>query len=163
MIRKPTIEDTVRTAEIHVYGWRNAYAGIIPDEELYNNRNVEKAIISHKNIIENNPEIFDIYDDGIVKGIILHSDSRDEGSEDCYELFAIYVEPSFIGNGIGTKLLSYVERRGREKAKRKIVLWVLENNKKGIEFYKKNGYLFDGSTKYVKEWDQKETRLSKPL
>lgn len=163
MIRKPKRNDLSRTAEIHICGWRYAYSGMIPNEELYNNRNVENAIKSHQNILDSEPEIFDIYDDGIIKGIILHNSCRDENSEDAYELFAIYVEPSFTRQGVGSKLLEFVENRCLDQNKKRVVLWVLEENKKAIQFYNKNGYFFDGTTKTIDAWNQKEIRLTKSL
>jgi hypothetical protein len=44
MIRKATEADIPRLAEIVVYGWRTAYRGIIPDNVLFNQRTVSKAM-----------------------------------------------------------------------------------------------------------------------
>jgi catechol 2,3-dioxygenase-like lactoylglutathione lyase family enzyme len=47
-IRKPSVLDVSRLAEIHIYGWRNAYKGILSDDLLYNQRQVLRAISMHE-------------------------------------------------------------------------------------------------------------------
>jgi len=42
MIRKATVEDANRLAEIHVFGWRFAYRNLISDELLFKKMNVVK-------------------------------------------------------------------------------------------------------------------------
>lgn len=155
MIRKPVDKDTSRTAEIHVYGWRTAYKGLFPDDFLYKKLVVGDKIESHKNLIENSIEIFDIYEDendGIIKGMILHGEPRVPELENAYELYAIYVEPLFQGEGVGCKLLKYVEKNSKEKGKSFVFLWVLEDNDPAIKFYEKNGYSFDCTIKVDDEW-----------
>ncbi len=163
MIRKPKKEDLIRTAEIHIYGWRYAYKDLIPEQDLYNKRNVEKSLQKHKEILQNEKENFDIYDDGIIKGFALHGKCRDEDLKDYYELYAIYVEPNYIRQGVGQQLLKTVEKQSLLESKNKIVIWVMENNKKSVNFYKKHEFESDGKSKYIKQWNQKIIRMIKKL
>ncbi len=67
-----------------------------------------------------------VYEDVFVKGMC--SVEGDELSE-------LYVEPFFTGEGIGTQLLRFaVQECGARR------LWVLENNKRGIDFYLSRGF-----------------------
>jgi len=139
-IRKPTVEDVSRIAEIHVYGWRHAYKGILSDESLFNQRQVIRAISMHENILQSNIESIDIYDDGIIRGFVIHNDGRDPEMENDYEVSAIYVEPAFLREGYGTQLIGHAENIAKEKNKGAISLWVLEGNQIGRGFYEKVGY-----------------------
>ncbi len=161
MIRKPLLEDASRIAEIHTYGWRYAYKNILPETFLYKNCQVIKAYEKQKKVISENIGTIDIYDDGIIKGFAIHSESRDKDLPDSYELCALYVEPEFIRKGIGKKLLKYVEQLCREKKLSHIIIWVLEENYSGRRFYEKNGYEPDGTTKIIDSLNVKELRYSK--
>ncbi len=161
MIRKPLLEDASRIAEIHIYGWRYAYKKILSETFLYKNRQVIKAFEMHKKVISENTETIDIYDDGIIKGFVIHSKSRDKDLPDSYELCALYVEPEFIRKGIGNKLLKHVEQLCREKNISHITIWVLEKNYSGRKFYEKNGYQPDGTTKIIDSLNVRELRYSK--
>lgn len=79
-----------------------------------------------------------VYDDGAVKGVI-----RLAGEE----IVKLYVEPQFQGEKIGTKLLQFALSDKGAKW-----LWVLEQNERGIMFYKRNGFDFTGDTMLEDEW-----------
>jgi hypothetical protein len=88
-IRKPSVLDVSRLAEIHIYGWRHAYKGILSEDLLYNQRQVLRAISMHENIIQNDIDSIDLYDDGIIRGFIIHNDARDSELDGDYEVSAI--------------------------------------------------------------------------
>ena len=71
-----------------------------------------------------------VYDDGVVKGIIRVSDN---------EVEKLYVEPRFQSHGIGAELLRFAVEELHASQ-----LWVLEYNKRGIEFYRRHGFKFTG-------------------
>ena len=79
-----------------------------------------------------------VYDDGVVKGVIRICDDKIE---------KLYVEPAFQNQGIGEKLLNYAVNCKNTKW-----LWVLEYNKRGIAFYKRNGFEFTGEKIIEDEW-----------
>mgnify|MGYP003484569648 FL=1 len=94
MIRKATMQDVPRIAEIIVFGKRVAY------RPIFNNDVVSFNELQVINVIEeyrNNPTLVDnmlVYDDGIVKGVI-----NRVFEEDTVEICEFYVEPFFKGNG----------------------------------------------------------------
>ena len=117
MIRTATENDLARTSEIQVYGWRTSYAGLIPDDYLYNKMNVFTSQEKQKNLLNSDKGFFHLLDDGIIRGIVLHGNQRDVGNSDIYEIYAIYIEPQFKNQGYGRKLLEFVESEATKKEK----------------------------------------------
>ena len=112
MIRKATMQDVPRIAEIIVFGKRVAY------RPIFNNDLVSFNELQVINLIEeyrNKPSLVEnmlVYDDGIVKGVI----NRVFG-EDTVEICEFYVEPFFKGNGIGRELIQQVISEARMSKK----------------------------------------------
>jgi RimJ/RimL family protein N-acetyltransferase len=164
MIRDARKEDASRLAEIHVCGWRYAYRGIISDYELFCKKqflfsieNMQKHIVEGKRII-----VFEDDSDGIVKGFARHGKSRDTDKPNDYELYAIYVQPEFIGKKVGTRILHAVEERAEKEQYKEIIVWVLSENRKGRDFYRKNYFTEDGTIREIKDYG-KEIRMVKSL
>ena len=137
-IRQANQSDASRIAEMIVINYRKNFFPIFKNEEFYfgelNVIDVAKEYMENENILQDTY----VYDDGIVKGMIrLKQD----------EVLKLYVEPNFQGENIGSTLLNFaVSDKGANW------LWVLEQNQRGIEFYKKNGFDFTGDTMVEDEW-----------
>ena len=137
-IRQANQSDASRIAEMIVINYRKNFFPIFKNEEFYfgelNVIDVAKEYMENENILQDTY----VYDDGIVKGMIrLKQD----------EVLKLYVEPHFQGENIGSTLLNFaVSDKGANW------LWVLEQNQRGIEFYKKNGFDFTGDTMVEDEW-----------
>ena len=58
-----------------------------------------------------------------------------------WELYRIYTLPEYIGRGIGKKLLTLSEDFFRSKRARKYHCYVWKENKAGLDFYKRNGFV----------------------
>ncbi|HBA48712.1 MAG TPA: N-acetyltransferase [Lachnospiraceae bacterium] len=142
MIRKADIKDLSRIAEIIIFGKRVAYRHIFEDdygsfhklqvvdlyEEYKSNLNVLEGML--------------LYDDGIVKGVI---NGRPKDGQ-IMEITEFYVDPFFVGQGIGTLLMKYMIRQTKEKGYRKIILWVIKDNVRARKFYEMNGFVNSGKT-----------------
>jgi putative acetyltransferase len=141
MIRKATMQDVPRIAEIIVFGKRVAY------RPIFNNDVVSFNELQVINVIEeyrNNPTLVDnmlVYDDGIVKGVI-----NRVFEEDTVEISEFYVEPFFKGNGIGKALIQQVIFEARMSKRNRIFLWVIEDNLSARKFYENNGFIASGQT-----------------
>ncbi|MCR5397601.1 MAG: GNAT family N-acetyltransferase [Lachnospiraceae bacterium] len=137
-IRQANQSDASRIAEMIVINYRKNFFPILKNEEFYfgelNVIDVAKEYMENENILQDTY----VYDDGVVKGMIrLKQD----------EVLKLYVEPHFQGENIGSTLLNFaVSDKGANW------LWVLEQNQRGIEFYKKNGFDFTGDTMVEDEW-----------
>lgn len=126
MIRKATVEDISRIAEILVFVKRMNYRSIFQNDAVSFG---EIQVIpvaeeySDPKILEN----IRVYEsDGIVKGLI-----RIVGKE----VVELYVEHFFQGQGIGAELIEYAKEEFDVR-----YLWVLEKNTDAIRFYEANGF-----------------------
>ena len=141
MIRKATMQDVPRIAEIIVFGKRVAY------RPIFNNDVVSFNELQVINLIEeyrNNPTLVDnmlVYDDGIIK-VVINRVFEEESVEIC----EFNVEPFFKGNGIGKELIQQVISEARMSKKSKIFLWVIEDNLSARKFYENNGFVASGKT-----------------
>ncbi|WP_436523697.1 N-acetyltransferase family protein [Actinoplanes sp. HUAS TT8] len=83
-------------------------------------------------------------DDGEVVGFSYIGPSETEGAA---ELYAIHVEPSRVGTGVGRRLmvqaLADLPSIGGDRA----VLWVLQENHTARTFYENGGWKPDGETR----------------
>ena len=98
MIRKATVQDISRIAEIIVFGKRVAYRPIFQNDQVSFN---EMQVVSLWEEYKESPESIEnmwVYDDSIVKGVINCKPVGDEA-----EICEFYVEPFFKGQGIGRK------------------------------------------------------------
>jgi len=98
MIRKATINDCSRIAEIHVFGWRCAYRNFIPLEHLFNTMTVKKReekFLEYLSVDESKDETYVYEEDKIVKGFMTIGDCRDDDKDkNTFELHGIYKERS---------------------------------------------------------------------
>jgi len=162
MLRSAEISDVGRLAEIQIFGWRHAYKGIVPDVELFRIRTVAWASERFTKRLEAKEEIVvSESESGILEGFAWHGELKEEKVEGSYEIYAIYVEPKLTGNGIGTKLVNRVVEIAKGKNKSELYVWLLEKNSAGRQFYLKNSFQVDGSSKFIEAWNENEIRMKK--
>lgn len=164
MIREATVNDAGRIAEIDVISSRYAYKSCVSAECLYRDMSVENRIPVYQRWITE--KRFDLYvnedpDTGIIKGMMGIGMNEDEDKEGAFELHFIYVDPDFVRAGVGSEMLEFFEQKGREKGCGEFVIWVLEGNGMGRNFYEKHGYHFDGKDKIFRRWNKREIRYVK--
>ena len=163
MIREATVDDAARIAEIDVSSSRYAYQDIL-SEDCLKELSVENRVPVHTRwISEKRFEIYVYEDDGtgIIKGMMGIGPSEDEDKQGAFELHLIYVDPEYVRMGIGSEMLRFFEQKGRDKGFREFVIWVLEENGMGRNFYEKHHYRPDGKEKIFKRWNQREIRYVK--
>ena len=138
-IRKATIDDLARIAEIVIFNYRlNFYPIFKNDDYYFNELQVPTIMKQYEGIINN----MWVYDDGAVKGMI-QIENR--------EIKKLFVEPVLQGNGIGSELLTYAIEKHNANT-----LWALEKNTRAIRFYERHGFrnstdkkLEDDTTEYL--------------
>jgi GNAT superfamily N-acetyltransferase len=141
-VRYSRFEDMKEIAKIKVDGWKTTYKGIIADEYLdsldysLNQKELESSFDEGFSCVYEN-------ENNQILGFCRFGERQNlelEGYiEYDSELGAIYVEPSYIGQGIGKELFKFVTSELKKVGKSKMILWVLEDNKYSIEFYIKMG------------------------
>jgi L-amino acid N-acyltransferase YncA len=149
-IRKAEIKDASGIAKVHTETWQSHYRGQIPDEFL-DGLSVEKRAEGwEKNLSDPKTKtaVFVAESDNEIVGFCCVGPSREgEVADVVGELYAIYVESSKQGQGIGSALvqagLEYLKNEGFKKA----TLWVLKTNTLSICFYESKGWKADGKEK----------------
>ncbi len=164
MIREATVNDSGRIAEIDVISSRYAYKNSVSEECLYKDMTVENRIPVYRRWITEKRFDLYVYEDpvtGIIKGMMGIGLCEDEDKTGAFELHFIYVDPGFVRMGAGSEMLRFFEQKGREKGCAEFVVWVLEENGMGRNFYEKNHYRSDGKEKVFRRWNKREIRYVK--
>ena len=164
MIRRAATDDSARIAEIEVFSSRYAYKNVVSDICLFKDMSVENRIPVYRRwISENRFELYVCEDSGtgVIRGMMGIGLCEDDDKEGAFELHFIYVDPGFVRMGYGSEMLQFFEQKGREKGCTEFVIWVLEENEMGRNFYEKNDYRSDGKEKTFKRWNKREIRYVK--
>ena len=163
MIREATVQDAARTAEIDAVSSRYAYQTILPDECL-KDLSVENRIPVHTRWIAEKRFGIYVYEDddtGFIKGMMGIGMCEDDDKKGAFELHFLYIDPAYVRKGIGSEMLRFFERKGRDESCPEFVVWVLEEHGMGRNFYEKNNYCPDGKEKIFKRWNKREIRYVK--
>jgi ribosomal protein S18 acetylase RimI-like enzyme len=148
-IQEVLIKDINEISFIHILTWKESYKNIIDDEYL-KGLNLHNKIDSWKKILDNkeNFNILAINNKSEIVGFFSGGPER-EDSVKCGEVYAIYVLEKYQGLGIGYNLWKnsclFLKNKGYSRSK----LWVLENNKKAIDFYCRNYCVFTNKKKKI--------------
>ena len=125
-IRKATIQDISRIAEILIFTKRMHYRPIFCNDQVsFGEMQVlplAQEYMEHPERLEN----IRVYDDGFVKGMI-----HVEGNW----IKELFVDFFFQGEGIGGKLVNFAIQEYNVR-----YLYVLEKNESAIRFYQKHGF-----------------------
>ncbi len=81
---------------------------------------------------------------GLIMGIVQEKDEIDRLTNDCAKtgtVIELIVKDSIRGNGIGKLLLEEIEKYFENIKCKRISIEVFGPNKKGLNFYEKNGYI----------------------
>jgi ribosomal protein S18 acetylase RimI-like enzyme len=146
-IRRAAPADARAIAEVHVASWRWAYAGDLPQEVLDalsvdDRERMWREVIAEPTVVVEAAERY-----GRVVGFVSTGSTRDDdGLGRTGELFAIYLDPSVAGTGVGESLLDHAERDLRDAGFERATLWVLASNDRARRFYERHGWAWDGTT-----------------
>lgn len=139
-----TEADVAAVSEIRVTGWQAAYAGIVP--RSYLDRMTVEADAHQRRKYFTKPDkstidLVAVDAEGAVVGWACLGPSRTAAGE----LYALYVQPSLIGSGIGRALLQAVHANALTSGFGSVLLWVLTDNTRARRFYERAGYVADGA------------------
>lgn len=148
MIRKAEIKDASRLAEILIFAKRTAYRQIFNNDNVsFNKMQVLDLALDFRDKKSELDDLY-VYDDGIVKGLIKWGNSDKKDIENSIEIFELYIDTFFQGQGIGSILIKDCIEYAKEHNVRKIFLWVLEKNYNARKVYEKFGFKADDVTKF---------------
>ncbi len=126
-VRTAIPSDAAGIAEIHVETWRDAYAGILPDNVLLGLSEDRYAAQWRRHLAHDRVKVAVDNRHGMI-GFGSAGRARDSRLPYDGEIYTLYVRPDFQGRGVGGKLLialfESLMREGIDSA----LLWVLADN-----------------------------------
>ncbi len=141
-IRKATIEDVSRIAEILVFTKRMNYRPIFQNDKVSFG---EIQVLPLAQEYLKTPELLEpiwVFDDEFVKGV-LHVENG--------QIQELYIDSFFQNQGIGACLIDFAIQKCQAKS-----LFVLEKNTGAIRFYERHGFVLTkerqlepGTTEYI--------------
>lgn len=154
-IRKATVADASRVAEILVFTKRMNYRSIFHNDQVSFG---EMQVLPLAQEYLNRPERLEniwVYDDEFVKGMV-HVENG--------WIQELYVDSFFQNAGIGTRLVRFAIRQFDVQR-----LYVLEKNGRAIWFYQKEGFSLtldrqveQGTTEYVVKMERQKPASPQP-
>lgn len=139
-IRHPQLHEAESLARVHITSWKEAYAGILPDQ-LWNEDAYERRVDSWRQMLADQAHrartrVTEV--DGTVVGIAQIGPPREDDVDVDHELYMIYLLEDHQGSGASSEMLE--ELLGTKSAS----LWVLKDNPRAQAFYRKHGFEADG-------------------
>ena len=159
-VRAATLDDVSRIAEIHVAAWRWAYRGQMPqaflDElsveqraDMWRRLLAEPKTVHHRTwVVETGGFVGGFARTGPCRDADAATDAITEAPR-TQELFAINLDPSVVGRGLGRALCTHLLADLRRRGTSVVTLWVLDGNARARRFYEIAGFAADGTLKTV--------------
>ncbi|MSO75241.1 MAG: GNAT family N-acetyltransferase [Alphaproteobacteria bacterium] len=131
MIRLATPHDAPAIARVHVETWRDTYAGIIPDHTLLGLDEQREAVRQRQALGLKRDRAITMVAEVPNHGVIGYAEAgapRAAGLAFDAELYTIYVQPGFQGEGHGRALLGAAFTQLRQAGFCAAIVWVLAEN-----------------------------------
>lgn len=150
IVRRARLPDAPAMAAVHVESWRAAYVGLVPAVVL-NQLSVRTRAASWTRILTEGEgrgsRAWVAVLDGRIVGFVSAGPTRDADDHrgQVGEVYAIYLEPTAWGHGLGGELLRVAEDDLCERGYRAATIWVLAGNARARRFYQQCGYDADGA------------------
>jgi ribosomal protein S18 acetylase RimI-like enzyme len=158
-LRDARPEDAAQVARVHVRSWQVAYRGLLPDEYLDGLRAEDRAGRYTFHLVgPDHPATTLALEDDEVCGFATTGPAR-ESATTVGEVYAIYVDPSAWGRGVGRVLMANARSRLAGLGFTEALLWVLVGNARAERFYRADGWLPDGQRREDEVWGFRVSKI----
>jgi ribosomal protein S18 acetylase RimI-like enzyme len=148
MRRIANIDDCSDLATLHVLAWQQAYLGLLPKEFLNELDTDERCEMWKRTLQNKDASVFLDFDVNTFVGFAACGICNDiDAKPEWGELGALYYLQSYWGTGRAAILYHQAREHLIASGKSIATLWVLDTNARGIAFYQKHGFSFDGQEK----------------
>src|SRR5690349_20329886 len=143
-LRPGTVSDARAIANLHVASWRWAYRDLMPAATLADLSVDARARNWAALLARQEVCVFVGEREGVLAGFAACGPAREPGvSAGIGELYAIYLDESATGTGVGAALLANALAALAQKGFSSATLWVLEGNQRARRFYERHGFRLD--------------------
>jgi ribosomal protein S18 acetylase RimI-like enzyme len=144
IIRPGQVQDVAQMARVHVRCWQETYRGLMPDAVLDDpgfpaaRERMWTHALTHERYRQNRVAVAER--DGELVGIAMSGPPEDATAAWTTQLYVLYVYAADHGTGAGRALLEAVITPAESA-----VLWVADPNPRAQAFYRKHGFVPDGT------------------
>jgi GNAT superfamily N-acetyltransferase len=140
-LRPATLADCPTLAEIHVEGWRSAYAAFMPPDFLAGLDPLKDAQWFREWIFApHKPLIAIVAEAGAERvGFVLAGANEGEPFGYDAEVYKLFIRPGWQNHGLGGQLMQAALSELRRQAYQKVCIWTFRQARSG-EFYQKLGF-----------------------
>lgn len=143
VIRPAESADAQVLAEIKVASWQQSYLDLVP-EELLAKMHEPDYVERYRTLLEHDGHSIIVAQQGSrVVGFAHYGDSRDIDCPLAAELYALYLDPAYIRQGIGSQLMQ-VAMEDLSSSHSEVLLWMFAENSGATGFYHTQGWVADG-------------------
>ena len=135
-------EEAKGKAYVHCTAWKEAYRGLL-NQGFLDARTLEFSEERALNAFRAGVSTLLAKDGDEVIGFADYGPCRDDDMQEAGEVYAIYLLGAYYSKGIGARLMNAALQDMPDSDK--VVIWVLEGNKRAIRFYEGFGFRFDGA------------------
>ena len=137
-VRRAEPHDSRAISEVHRLAWKHTYAGIIPHKAL--TQMVERRGESWWRKATRGPATLLVLDvAGTVAGYATLGLNRARALPQEGEIYELYLRPEYQGIGLGHMPFSEARRLLKSLGCKGMVVWCLEENEGGADFYRGHG------------------------
>jgi GNAT superfamily N-acetyltransferase len=145
VVRPARVEEVAQMVRVNVRCWQETYRGLMTDAVLDDpgflaaREKFWTAALTDERYRENRVAVAER--DGELIGIAMSGPSLDAGATWARQLYVLYVHEVDHGTGAGPALLEAVV-----DPEESVALWVADPNPRAQAFYRKHGFVADGTT-----------------
>lgn len=140
-IIRASIEHVNMVGFVHSTAWKSTYQNIFSKEYLGTDTIDKRKEEFLDSLANDNIQYYLVSENDNAIGIV-----KLMTEDNICEISSIYFLKGHRNKGYGTETINYLKKKYRDY---KIVLWVLENNAKARQFYKKNRFRETGETRVI--------------
>ena len=156
LIRPGVLADAPQLAAVHVAAWFETYSDLL-DADVLDAFDVGERTVTWGRILgphgDPRTTVAVAEVDGSIVGFALSGPPRHHTPAREWELASLYTLSSVHGHGVGAALLrAAVGSRPAE-------VWLAADNARATAFYRKHGFVEDGTTNWFERWRITENRM----